>query len=265
MVGLAARITEIEQRFERSFGEDRRQTISARDLPSGLQANLPPAPPEHFTEEASEAGDVASISTATEDDPVNLAMHATMADGSSVADDDDRSAFTEDEEAEEIMWPVRGRQSSTPLRDDFNAPATPTLRTSGEARQSFGSGGNTSSDLLHNLMTSNINQTPQQSQSPPAGKATASPLGDTASPILFGGGGFPSSSSIWTRDVNEMDGQFARSKSGSGFARAGSVTNAHGLPGWNAGATGRSPSDGQGDPPVGKRNLASSLFPPHPA
>lgn len=49
-------------------------------------------------------GDIASISTETEDDPVNLAMRATLGEGSSVGDDDEGRADEVDDEEEVILW-----------------------------------------------------------------------------------------------------------------------------------------------------------------
>ena len=55
-----------------------------------------------------EEHELASVSTETEDDPVNLAMRATMADGSSVDGEEIRDAADDDEEDEEqIVWQRR--------------------------------------------------------------------------------------------------------------------------------------------------------------
>ena len=48
---------------------------------------------------------MASISTETEDDPVNLAMRATLGEGSSTGDDEERRADdVDDDEEEVIIW-----------------------------------------------------------------------------------------------------------------------------------------------------------------
>ena len=48
--------------------------------------------------------EVASVSTETEDDPVNLAMRATMGDGSSMEDEDDMFSEELEEEEEQLVW-----------------------------------------------------------------------------------------------------------------------------------------------------------------
>jgi hypothetical protein len=47
--------------------------------------------------------EVASVSTETEDDPVNMAMRATMGDGSSMDEDDSFDEELEEEE-EQMVW-----------------------------------------------------------------------------------------------------------------------------------------------------------------
>lgn len=54
---------------------------------------------------AGEIDDIASVSTETEDDPVNLAMRATLGDGSSMGDEDEMNGEdVEDEEEEQMVW-----------------------------------------------------------------------------------------------------------------------------------------------------------------
>lgn len=48
--------------------------------------------------------EVASVSTETEDDPVNLAMRATMGEGSSIEDEDDMFDEELEEEEEQLVW-----------------------------------------------------------------------------------------------------------------------------------------------------------------
>lgn len=54
-----------------------------------------------------EEHELASVSTETEDDPVNLAMRATMADGSSVDGEEIRDAGDDDDDDEQILWQRR--------------------------------------------------------------------------------------------------------------------------------------------------------------
>lgn len=52
--------------------------------------------------------DIASVSTETEDDPVNLAMRATLGDGSSMGDEDEMNGDdVEDEDEEQMVWSGR--------------------------------------------------------------------------------------------------------------------------------------------------------------
>jgi hypothetical protein len=232
------------------LGDDRRPTMFAAPHigPPGSYP-LPSTLPDRGPGEESEFGDAVSISTATEDDPVNLAMRATLADDSSVDDNDDgRLAIPgededdEDEDEEEIIWPNRQTRFS---KDSVNEPAgliTPTVasHSSFDASAPLAAASSASTtrahDLLHSLMTGSPAVRPSsQTSSPIPGNAAASPFSNTASPLLFGGVGFSSGASIWTRGVNEPNGEVERSRSGSGFARAGSVTAAHGLHGWASG------------------------------
>jgi hypothetical protein len=49
--------------------------------------------------------DIASVSTETEDDPVNMAMRATLGDGSSMGDEDEMNGDdVEDEDEEQMVW-----------------------------------------------------------------------------------------------------------------------------------------------------------------
>lgn len=49
--------------------------------------------------------EVASVGAETEDDPVNMAMRATMTDGSSLEDEDRHDKdFDDDEEEEQMVW-----------------------------------------------------------------------------------------------------------------------------------------------------------------
>jgi hypothetical protein len=216
---------------------DRRGTVSAADylpLISRLPESRDGAP---YREES----DAASISTATEDDPVNLAMRATMADGMSLVDDDERLSIgeaedDEDGDEEEVIWPNRNSRMTTQVPAlDTSGLATPTFAV----QSSFAPPPQSSAraqDLLHSLMTGSPAQKPvNQMPSPSGNNPNGSPYSNAASPMLFGGGGLPSGGSIWTRGINEPDGAFERSQSGSGFARAGSMTTLHGLQGWNSG------------------------------
>lgn len=73
------------------------------NLPA-FQPRLPKAPIADVDSE------IASVSTETEDDPVTMAMRATLGDGSSVGAEDARGEFSddEDEEEEEILWRSSG-------------------------------------------------------------------------------------------------------------------------------------------------------------
>jgi hypothetical protein len=230
------------------MGDARRPTMFAADVQAGAFGSYTQmrAPPEAASREDSEFGDAVSISTATEDDPVNLAMRATLADDSSVDENDDgRMAFShanqeeeEDEDEEEIIWPSRQHRLS---KDEPVGLTTPTAATHSSFNVAPSGGVNNqpttrAHDLLHSLMTGSPAAKPtSQTSSPVPSSAAASPFSNTASPLLFGGVGFSSGGSIWTRGVNEPNGEIARSRSGSGFARAGSVTAAHGLHGWSSG------------------------------
>ena len=230
-----------------TFLEDRRPTLSfATTQPFG--AGL--IPPDASLREESEFGDAVSVSTATEDDPVNLAMRATLADGSSLADDDERLSLAEDDgddneadeddDEEEIIWPNRQTRFS---KDEPAGLITPTMAvhptfhpTNHSVQGNSQPTSTRAHDLLHSLMTgSPVVRPSSQTSSPAPSNPAASPFSNTASPLLFGGVGFSSGGSIWTRGLNEPDGEVERSRSGSGFARAGSVTTAHGLQGWSSG------------------------------
>lgn len=54
------------------------------------------------------ADDIASVSTETEDDPVNMAMRATLGGSSTEDEDEDVDGDIEDDEEEVILW---GKQS----------------------------------------------------------------------------------------------------------------------------------------------------------
>ena len=62
-----------------------------------MRAFVPRSNPEIESE-------VASVSTETEDDPVNLAMRATMGDGSSMEDEDEMFDEELEEEEEQLVW-----------------------------------------------------------------------------------------------------------------------------------------------------------------
>lgn len=54
---------------------------------------------------APDDNDIASVSTETEDDPVNMAMRATLGDGSSMGDEDEMNGDdVEDEDEEQMVW-----------------------------------------------------------------------------------------------------------------------------------------------------------------
>lgn len=247
--------------------QDRRPTLSlaTADVYGGLAALQPP---DAQPREESEFGDAVSVSTATEDDPVNLAMRATLADGSSLADDDERPTLSEDEDDdeddEEIIWPNRQNRFSKDATAEPAGLVTPTMamqntfQPTGGAPTSAQPSSTRAHDLLHSLMTGSPAARPSsQTGSPVPSNPAALPFSNTASPLLFGGVGFSSGGSIWTRGLNEPDGEVERSRSGSGFARAGSVTAQHGLHGWSSGpnmiGNGRSESQ---DPHL-------PAFPPH--
>lgn len=59
------------------------------------------------TTQHDEEHELASVSTETEDDPVNLAMRATMADGSSVDGEEVREADDDEDDEEQIVWQRR--------------------------------------------------------------------------------------------------------------------------------------------------------------
>lgn len=223
----------------------------------------------------SDFGDNASMSTATEDDPVNLAMRATMADGLSVTDDDARSSIAtadEDDEGdseEEIMWPTRQNRASLDHSAERAAQATPTFRGNPSSvtppQQNIASQAR-AQDLLHTLMTSSP---AAQSNTQIGGavinaRTTSPPFTTTASPLLFGGSGFPAGGSIWTRGVNETDGEIERTRSGSGFARAGSMSGAHGLYGWNMGTPVQHPASAFQSPALAPIGSTFANFPPAP-
>lgn len=193
--------------------------------------NLPVPDQSHTSE--SDVGDGASISTATEDDPVNLAMRATMGDGLSLVDDDERRTIPdendddeeeeeEDEEEEEVVW----RSSrSQPTRDTFtsiNPPAepvglaTPTAPIQRAFTSPFIEGappqnaqttavGTRAEDLLHSLSIGASHPGPPITSPPTTTpRPGASPFSHSHTPLLFGGLGSPAgSSSIWSTGFNE--------------------------------------------------------------
>jgi hypothetical protein len=136
--------------------------------------------------------DLASVSTETEDDPVNMAMRATL--GSSSVDEE------ESQDGEEIIvWNARSvrRQShhiscsslrpgvkATPL--GHNSPARP--------------GPSTAQDLLQNLMIDN-NRTPSANHTPPLPRQSSYHTGQHSPGMLFGGDA--TGSSIWTMTREE--------------------------------------------------------------
>ena len=252
-MSFASRVGLMDPASENQLGDDRRPTLSLATANEYYGHNVQ-QPPGVLSRENSEFGDAVSISTATEDDPVNLAMRATLADGSSMADDDERLALPEDEndgdedddedgdDDEEIIWPNRQTRLSKDVTAEPAGLITPTMAMQSTFHQTHAAASNNQQtstrahDLLHSLMTGSPAVRPSsQTNSPVPSNPAASPFSNTASPLLFGGVGFSSGGSIWTRGLNEPDGEVERSRSGSGFARAGSVTAAHGLQGWSSG------------------------------
>ncbi|WRT63530.1 uncharacterized protein IL334_000435 [Kwoniella shivajii] len=165
--------------------------------------------------------DIASVSTETEDDPVNLAMRATLASESSV---------NGDEEAEEII--VWGKSPLPP-----NVPAPSTIGNISAAIPSNKKP--TAYDLLQNLMLESTPTPPARStilpQNPPTASSPSMGITSSASPhlqgvgndnlstpggggLLFGAsGGAAQGSSIWTMTREESEkGQKRSSFSGQG-------------------------------------------------
>ncbi|KAJ9097645.1 hypothetical protein QFC21_004681 [Naganishia friedmannii] len=146
--------------------------------------------------------EVASVGAETEDDPVNMAMRATMTDGSSLEDEDRHDKdFDDEEEEEQMVW--GGRNASTP-------PAAADLHAHG-LRTGTSS---TATDLLHTLIHGPTAGARNSQTSSPTHRAS---FVDSSRPLpnrLFGG----NFGSIWAPAFGEMNvaGDMARSRSGSG-------------------------------------------------
>ncbi|WWD05969.1 hypothetical protein V865_004054 [Kwoniella europaea PYCC6329] len=164
-----------------------------------------------------EESDIASVSTETEDDPVNLAMRATLASESSVDGDEEKEVDNE----EVIFW-NKSSSPGIPLPPTASVPAPPASSTKKP----------TAYDLLQNLM---LDSTPTplaaDSHLPPT---TASPsLGINSSPHAHtitsntsGSGGFlfrsggnvpgQGGNSIWAMTREESEKGQKRSSTGVG-------------------------------------------------
>lgn len=79
-----------------------RAPAAATLRPITFDPNLPAFQPR--LPRAETDSEIASVSTETEDDPVALAMRATLNDGSSVGADEGNGDLSDDDEEEEILW-----------------------------------------------------------------------------------------------------------------------------------------------------------------
>lgn len=162
---------------------------------------------------AGEIDDIASVSTETEDDPVNMAMRATLGDGSSMGDEDEINGEDVEDEEEQMVW--GGRWVQTPATRAIahfalrNAPTPPILETRRTGTSATGS------DLLNSLGHPGRHV---QAASPTHRQS----FSDQARPLanrLFGG----NFGSIWAPAMGEVNaaGEIPRSRSGSnaGFPR----------------------------------------------
>ncbi|WVR03284.1 hypothetical protein IAU60_000275 [Kwoniella sp. DSM 27419] len=145
-------------------------------------------------------GDIASVSTETEDDPVNLAMRATLGAGSSIDGD-------EDDVEEVIVWGQERQQMHTasPLTPELSSPA------SGKRPTAY--------DLLQNLMLESTPTPPAPAAAMPhQPKAAPSSPGINSNPpqignpgttgLLFGSGGAGApgnNNSIWSMTREESE------------------------------------------------------------
>ncbi|WVW81655.1 hypothetical protein I302_103650 [Kwoniella bestiolae CBS 10118] len=179
--------------------------------------------------------DIASVSTETEDDPVNLAMRATLASKSSIDGDEEKEV----EADEEIIW----NKSPPP---GFPPPAASMPVPPPSAKKP------TAYDLLQNLMLENTPTPPAHTAHLPP--TTSSPsLGIPHSPhavpsttpgnggLLFGSSGNvlgQGGSSIWAMTREESEKGQKRSSTGMGQANIAAIwgnptaveNNVHGTP-----------------------------------
>lgn len=180
-----------------------------------------PAVPSSFDiPRESDDGDLASVSTETEDDPVNLAMRATLGESSTDEADDDE---------EIILLPRRlvnpenqnyhAEIGSTPMRP-VGSPAIPRQVSTTPAKP-------TAHDLLQTLMLDANQNTPQ-----PAPRKSVAPVsipGQSSPGFLFGGD--TGNSSIWTMTREESQKGVHRSQLPNQRGSAGNLAQVADL--WN--------------------------------
>ncbi|KAJ9092496.1 hypothetical protein QFC19_008709 [Naganishia cerealis] len=145
--------------------------------------------------------EVASVGAETEDDPVTMAMRATMTDGSSLEDEEgDEKDFDDDEEEEQMVW--GGRNTTPPIAVDMGVHGVRPNTSS------------TASDLLNTLIHGPAVAARNSQASSPTHRASFAEASRPLPNRLFGG----NFGSIWAPAVGEVNltGDMMRSRSGSG-------------------------------------------------
>lgn len=146
--------------------------------------------------------DLASVSTETDDDPVNRAMRAALDDGesiSTVSEDDVRAVPSDEDNEERILWPTPRRDTVTASSTRDRLVATPIAH--GAPSNNNSAVGLTALDLLQQITSNSPSLATPQSHARDGSPASRSSL-------LFGtgtGGGSGSKlGSIWGPGPSEL-------------------------------------------------------------